>query len=104
MITTTTIMTLLAAFAAITSLVTEGVKKFLDGLKVHYASNILVLIIALVIGCGGTALYLVNQEVPFTALTAVYLAIMGLGNWLAAMLGYDKVKQAADQIHGGAEK
>lgn len=104
MITTTTIMTLLAAFAAITSLVTEGVKKFLDGLKVHYASNVLVLIIALVIGCGGTALYLVNQEVPFTALTAVYLAIMGLGNWLAAMLGYDKVKQAAEQICGGAEK
>lgn len=100
MFATTAIMTLLAVLATITSLLTQGVKMFLDDMKIRYASNVVVLIIALVVGCGGTALYCINQQVPFNALTAVYLAIMGIGNWLAAMLGYDKVKQALMQISG----
>lgn len=100
MFATTTIMTLLAVLATVTSLLTQGVKMFLDDMKIRYASNVIVLIIALVVGCGGTALYCINQQVPFNALTAVYLAIMGIGNWLAAMLGYDKVKQALTQIGG----
>lgn len=100
MFTTTTVMALLTVLATLTSLLTQGVKMFLDDMKIHYASNVVALIISLVIGCGGTALYCVNQKVPFNALTAVYLAIMGIGNWLTAMLGYDKVKQALTQIKG----
>lgn len=98
--TVTTFLILLTICATVTSLVSEGVKKFLDELKVKYASNILVLIVALIIGCGATALYYVNYQVPFTALNSVYLALMGLANWLGAMLGYDKVKQAISQIGG----
>ena len=96
--TVETMLALLMAFAAITSVVVEGVKKFLDEMKVKYASNIVVGIVALVIGCGGTAIYYVNCQISFNALTSVYLAIMGIGNWLAAMLGYDKVKQAITQV------
>lgn len=88
----------MAVFAAFTSLLTQGVKKFLDKKKIDYASNILVLIIAIGTGCGGTALYYVNHQVPFNALNSVYLALMGIANWLAAMLGYDKVKQALSQV------
>lgn len=96
--TVTTFLILLTICAAITSLVTEGVKKLLDDAKVIYASNILVLIVALIVGCGATALYYVNYQVPFNALNSVYLALMGVANWLGAMLGYDKVKQAIEQI------
>lgn len=96
--TITLFLVLLAACAVATSLLTEGVKKFLDGLGVSYAANILVLIIALLVGCGATALYYVNYGVPFNALNGVYLALMGIANWLGAMLGYDKVKQAIAQI------
>lgn len=98
--TVTTFLILLTICATVTSLVSEGVKKFLDGMKVKYASNILVLIVALIIGCGATALYYVNYQVPFTTLNSVYLALMGVANWLGAMLGYDKVKQAISQIGG----
>ncbi|MCI9463389.1 MAG: hypothetical protein HFI48_05820 [Lachnospiraceae bacterium] len=98
MITFTTMMSLLAVFAAVASLLTEGVKTFLNEMKISYASNILVLIISLVVGCGGTALYYVNYQVPFTALNSVYIALMGISNWLASMLGYDKVKQTLMQI------
>ena len=44
--TVTVFLVILASCAAITSLLTEGIKKFLDEQKVTYASNILVLIIA----------------------------------------------------------
>lgn len=96
--TITTFLVLLAGFAAITSVVTEGIKKLLDGQGVEYASNIVVLIVAVVVSCGGTAIYYVNYQIPFNALNSVYLALMGIANWLSAMIGYDKVKQAIEQI------
>ena len=89
---------ILAACAAVTSLLVQGVKKFLDKLKVNYAANIVVLIVALLVGCGVTALYYVNYQVPFNALNSVYLALMGIANWLGSMFGYDKVKQTIAQI------
>ena len=98
--TATVFLTLLMVCAALTALLTEGIKKFLDEMKISYASNIVVLIVALLIGCGATALYYVNYQVPFNALNSVYLALMGIANWLGAMVGYDKVKQAIEQIKG----
>lgn len=98
--TATVFLLLLTACATATALVTEGVKKFLDGMQIRYASNIVVLIVALMVGCGGTAIYYVNYQVPFSALNSVYLALMGIANWLGAMLGYDKVCQAIVQMKG----
>lgn len=102
--TVTTFLIILAACATITSLLTEGIKKFLDEQKVSYASNVLVLFIAIIIGCGATALYYVNYSVPFTALNSVYLALMGIANWLGATLGYDKVLQTIAQIRANKEE
>lgn len=96
--TVTAFLIILAACAAITSLLTEGIKKFLDEQRVTYASNVLVLIIAVIVGCGATALYYVNYQIPFNALNSVYLALMGVANWLGATLGYDKVRQTIAQI------
>lgn len=98
--TVTIFLIILAVCAVATSLLTEGIKKFLDEQKVSYASNILVLIVALIVGCGATALYYVNYQIPFNVLNSVYLALMGVANWLGSMLGYDKVKQAIVQIGG----
>lgn len=98
--TMTAFLIILTACAAVTSLLSEAVKKFLDEQKISYASNILVLIVALAVGCGATALYYVNCQVPFNALNSVYLALMGIANWLGAMMGYDKVRQAVEQIKG----
>lgn len=96
--TVTAFLIILTACAATTSLLTEGLKKFLDEMKAEYASNILVLIVAVVVGCGATALYYVNSEIHFTVLNSVYLALMGVANWLGATLGYDKVRQTIAQI------
>ena len=102
--TVTVFLILLTACAAVTSLLTEGIKKLLDEMGVKYASNVLVLFVAVVAGCGATALYYVNYPVPFTALNSVYLALMGVANWLGATLGYDKVKQTVVQIGAKRER
>lgn len=102
--TVTAFLIILTACAAITSLLTEGIKKFLDEQKVTYASNILVLVIAVIVGCGATVLYYVNYQIPFNALNSVYLALMGVANWLGATLGYDKVRQTIAQIGAKEEK
>lgn len=99
--TVTVFLVLLTIYATITSLFTEAIKKFLDAQKITYASNVLVLAVAVAIGCGGTAVYYVNYQVPFTALNSVYMALMGAANWIGAMVGYDKVKQAISQIGQG---
>lgn len=96
--TVTEFLIILTICAIITSIFVEGIKNFLDGIKVKYASNIIVLFVAIIVGCGATALYYVNYQVPFNALNSVYLALMGIANWLGAMVGYDKVKQAILQI------
>lgn len=91
-------LALVTAFSIITSVAAQFAKTLLDALKVHYASNIVVLAVATVVGAGGTMLYYVNYQIPLTALTSVYLAIMCLLNCMGAMLGYDKVKQVIVQI------
>lgn len=99
--TVTVFLIILTACAAATSLLTEGVKKFLDEAKVKYASNIVVLIIALLVGCGATAIYYIISDIPGTPLNVACLFLMGIANWLGATLGYDKVKQTVLQLGGG---
>ena len=99
--TVTAFLIILSACAAATSLLAEGVKKFLDEAKVKYASNIVVLIIALFVGCGATAIYYIISGIPGTPLNLVYIILMGIANWLGATLGYDKVNQTVAQIVAG---
>ncbi len=70
----------------------------LDTCKIRYASNVVVLAVAILVGAGGTLLYYENVQIPLNALTSVYLAIMCLLNCMGAMLGYDKVKQMLIQL------
>lgn len=91
---------LLTIFATVTSLLTEAVKSFLDAQKIRYASNIVVLVIAMAAGCAGAMLYYYIFAVPFTPLNCIMAVFLGLANWVGAMVGYDKVKQALEQIKG----
>lgn len=89
---------LLAILATATSLLTEGVKKFLDSLKVKYAANIVVLVVSIIIGGAGTIVFYMANGIAWTALNIVCIFIMIGLNWLGAMLGYDKVIQAITQM------
>lgn len=91
-------VTLLTAFSLISSICTEGVKKILDSINVKYSSNILVCIVACVIGIGGTGVYYSFASIPFTAINVICMVLMGLASSMGAMVGYDKVVQTIKQI------
>lgn len=94
---------LLTVFSTVTSIVTQGVKAFLDTTKATYSSNIVALFVAVIVGAGGTIIYYIANGIEWTLLNYIMIFIMALANWLGAMLGYDKVKQAITQINKGAE-
>lgn len=95
--TLTLFITLLTAFSTVTSLLTQGVKKVLDEKKIAYASNVLVFIIACVVGIGGTAVYYILNSVEFDVANTTCMILMGLASSLGAMTSYDKVVQAIKQ-------
>ena len=98
MMTVEIFLILLAFFSTITSLFTQAVKKVLDDFGDTYASNIVVLVVAVVVGGLGTAAYyfLGGYQWNVQNITSIFL-MMG-ANWLGAMVGYDKIKQAILQF------
>jgi len=89
---------LLTILSIVTPFVTNAVKKFLDSLNVKYASNIVVLIVSIIVGSGGTIVFYLWNHFEFTTLNIICIFLMIAANWLGSMLGYDKVMQAIKQI------
>ena len=97
--TNATFLMLLSSFSVLSSLVTEGVKNLADS-KVNLSYNLVSLITALFIGGGGTAFYYQLNAISFTVNNVIYMILMGLASGLVSMVGFDKVKQALEQITG----
>lgn len=95
--TTTMFLMLLSAFSVLSSLVTEGIKKVFSD-KTNLSYNIVALVVALVIGGGGTAIYYQLNEILFSVNNIIYAVLMGLASGLVSMIGFDKVKQAIAQL------
>ena len=101
MMTVEIFLILLAFFSAITSLFTEVVKDLLDSLGVKYASNIVVLCVAIIISGAGTPAFYVCGGYYWTPTNITCIGLMICANWLCSMVGYDKIKQAITQFKGG---
>lgn len=91
---------LLFVVSVMTSLFVEAIKKFIEG-KFNYSSNILAGVVAIVLSIIVGAFYCILAEVAFTAKIVVFLIALVLLSWLCAMVGYDKVVQAINQIKTG---
>lgn len=94
---------LVTVFSVITSLCTEACKKILDEINVKYASNILVCIIAAIVGILGTCAYYVLFSLEFNAVNIVCILLMSLTTAVGSMVGYDKVIQTIKQIASGKQ-
>lgn len=94
---TTMFLILLSSFSFLSSLVTEAIKGIASD-RVHLSYNIVALITALTIGGGGTGIYYQLNAVPFTVNNIIYIVLMGLASGLVSMVGFDKVKQAIEQL------
>ena len=95
--TTTTFLMLLCAVSVLSGLVTEGIKKLISD-KANMSYNIIALVVALVIGGAGSAVYYQLNAIPFNLDNIIYLVLMGLASRLCSMVGFDKIKQAIEQI------
>ena len=95
--TTTTFLMLLSSFSVLSGLVTEGIKKLISD-KTNMSYNIIALVVALVIGGAGSAVYYQLNAIPFNLNNIIYLVLMGLASGLCSMVGFDKIKQAVEQI------
>lgn len=96
---TTTLFTILVTiFSLVSALFTEGIKKAYTNAGKKYSANILALINAIVVGCGGTAIAYLFLGIAFTATNIVCLILMGAVVWIGSMVGYDKVKQLIEQV------
>ena len=96
--TITLFMALLVVLALAVSLLTEAVKKFLEGTNITYSSNIVVLIVSILVGIGGTAMAYISLDIAFTSPNILSMILMSVAVWVGAMLGYDKVLQMVEQI------
>ena len=97
--TITTFLMLLSSFSVLSGLVTEGIKKLIsDNANLSY--NIVALVVALIIGGVGCGIYYQLNAIVFTTNNVIYMILMGLASGLTATVGYDKVKQAIEQVVG----
>ena len=96
--TITLFMALIVVLAIAVSLLTEAVKKFFEGTKVTYSSNVVVLIVSIIVGIGGTAMAYISLGIAFTPPNIVCMVLMAVAVWVGSMLGYDKVLQMVEQI------
>ena len=94
----------LMIISALTSLVTEGVKKLLAERNITYYANTLVAIVSVVLSVAISIGYIVLAGMTFTSQTVVYTVALVVLSWLCAMVGYDKVIQAISQFKTTSEE
>ena len=97
--TTTTFLMLLSAFTVLSGLTTEGIKDLISD-KSNMSYNIIALIVSLIVGGIGCAIYYQLNAIPFDVNNVIYMILMGLASGLCSMVSYDKLKQCIEQISG----
>lgn len=80
------------------SILTEAIKNAFKESRRQVSSNLIALVNAIVIGCGGTAIIYYLNEIPFNSVNVMCLALVALCVWISEMVGYDKVIQLIAQI------
>ena len=93
----TAFLFLFSIFSVLTGLVVEAIKKFISD-KENRSYNIIVLIVALIIGIVGTLLYYYMSGTVISMTSLIFAILMGFASALGAMIGYDKVKEAIAQL------
>ena len=96
--TITLFISILTVGAAITTLLTEAIKKAYENAKKPYSANIIALINAIIVGAGGTSVTYMLTGIDWTVNNIICMALMVLAVWMGSMLGFDKVLQLVNQL------
>ena len=96
--TVTLFITIVTLGAAVSSLLTEAIKKAYNNSDKEYSANVIALINAVVVGGIGTAVVYMLRGIPWTINNIICLILMILVVWIGSMIGYDKIIQLLKQI------
>lgn len=102
--TITLFISILTVGAAITTLLTEAIKKAYENAKKPYSANVIALVNAIIVGAGGTSVTYMLTGVDWTANNIICMALMVLAVWMGSMLGFDKVLQLVNQLKDAKEE
>ena len=94
----TLFITILTIGGMVTALLTEAIKKMYTNMSKAYSPNIIALVNAVVVGCGGTAVVYMLGGIEWSVNNIICLILMAISVWIASMLGFDKVIQTVNQI------
>lgn len=89
-----TFLAYLFVWSTITSIIVEAIKLNF-GIK---AKNIVAFCVAIVVGVVGNIAVYYFTKTPITNELIVTAALMGLASGITSQVGYDKVKQAIEQV------
>ena len=98
--TVTMFILLITICSAVSALLTEGIKTWYQNAGKNYSANLIALINAAIVGCGGTATAYILMDIDFTLPNILCLVLMSGAVWLGSMIGYDKVVQLVTQVGG----
>lgn len=96
--TVTLFITIVTLGAAVSSLLTEAIKKAYNNAEKEHSANVIALINAVVVGGIGTAVVYMLRGIPWTINNIICLILMILVVWIGSMIGYDKIIQLLKQI------
>lgn len=91
-------LTLLFVCTVLTGLFTEAIKRILNEIELKCPPNVLAGFVAVSVSTMTAYAYAVDTGALLTDKMMVYLIALVLLSWLSAMVGYDKVVQAINQI------
>lgn len=96
--TITLFITILTIGMSLTGIFTEAIKKAYNNAEKKYSANVIALVNAIIIGCGGTAITYMLTGIEWTTNNIICMVLMGVATWLGSMVGYDKIMQLLKQI------
>lgn len=92
-------LVMLLACSLLTSLTVEAIKRMNEGEGKRW--NVMVAVVAVILAVAIGAAYAVMTGIAVTAQYVVIIVALCFLSWLCAMVGYDKVIQAIEQIFKG---
>lgn len=81
----------LMAVSTLTGLVTEAIKKIMTEHNRTYHANTIAGIVAVILSIVTGVVYIILNDITFSASVIVYLVMLTVCSWLGSMIGYDKV-------------
>lgn len=101
--TVTLFVSILTIGAVASGLLTEAIKKWYSNAGKKYSANVIALVDAVVIGCGGTSVTYMLIGIPWSINNVICMILMGICVWIGSMIGYDKIIQLVKQLSNKEE-